>query len=268
MAIYRAWNLDRLTHDLHENIVDSLSMLAFDSKPIISSFMGLSGGLLCLGVVYFLKLLGGSMELNLKLDMSAISNYVLQFMFVAGLPTIAFVIKAFFSKAEWKMTDTQSVDGSVSERDGKSKQNSSGIGYSGASDKMSSWNRGRGFNSGNNNGGYNGLPGAHNSTQLRWRQNSAVFSDQGPDVTQQKYKLPMTNPDAFKYRATSMAPFTNEKVPPYTDLPLSRSRSLWSQQGTEVFVPQPVSPPAPTWSENYIQVRVASSRYFYRCSLI
>ena len=79
--------------------------------------MRLSRALLCLGVAYFLKLLGNSMELNLKLDVPDISNHVLQ-LFVAGLPTISFVIEAFFSeawKSERKMTDMHSTDGPVSE---------------------------------------------------------------------------------------------------------------------------------------------------------
>jgi len=170
MATSRAWNLDRLTHDLYENIFDNLPMLAFDSRPIMSSFMRLGGGLLCLGVAHFLKLLGASMELNPKLDVSAISNYILQFLsdfvclsvlwaFVAGLPTMAFVIEALFSEAwnsEWKIIDTHSTDGSVSEGDRKSKENISGIRHNEVSDKMFSWNRGCGLKGGNNNSGYNG----------------------------------------------------------------------------------------------------------------
>jgi hypothetical protein len=125
------------------------------------------------------------------------------------------------------MIDMHSADRSVSERDGKSKQNSSGIGYSEASDKMSSWNRGRGFNGGNNNGGYNGgvgrlnngnrytcPSGAHNSNQLQWRQNSDVFNRQGSDVIQQKYNPPMMNPNAFN----SSCPFLQYG---FTSLPLS-----------------------------------------------
>jgi hypothetical protein len=143
-------------------------MLAFDSRPIMSSFMRLGGGLLCLGVAHFLKLLGASMELNPKLDVSAISNYVLQFLsdFVC-LPVLwAFVIEAFFSEAwnsERKMIDMHSTDGSVSEGDRKSKENISGMGHNEVSDKMSSWNRGRGLKGGNNNGGYNGRVGRLNN---------------------------------------------------------------------------------------------------------
>jgi hypothetical protein len=273
MATSKAWNLDRLMHEFPENIYDCLSMLVFDSKPIMSTFMRLGGGLLCLGVVHFLKLLGGSMP---KLDVSAISSYVLLFLsdlvylsvlwvFVAGSPTIAFIIETFISEAwnsERKMVDVRSADGSVSEGDGISKENRSGIGYYEVSDKWSSWNRRRSFKGGNRNGGYDGgvgrlnngsryttPSGAHNGAELLWRQNRDVCNNQGSDVTQQKYILPMTNLDAFKYRATSMAPSTAEKnVLQYPVPPPSQFRNLWSQQ-----------PPAPTWSQNYIQVRVAFS---------
>jgi hypothetical protein len=226
------------------------------------TFMRLGGCLLCLGVVHFLKLLGGSMP---KLDVSAISSYVLLLLsdlvylsvlwvFVAGLPTIAFIIETFISEAwnsEQKMVDVRSADGSVSEGDGISEENRSGIGYYKVSDKWSSWNRDRSFKGGNRNGGYDGgvgrlnngsryttPSGVHNGAELLWRQNRDVFNNQGSDVTQQRYILPMANPDAF----------TAEKNILQYPVPPSQLRNLWSQQ-----------PPAPTWSQNYTRVRVAFS---------
>jgi hypothetical protein len=85
MATYRAWNFNRFTHDLIENSFESLSILSIDSISIISSCVRLAGGLFFLSVAYILKLVckacGGvdiSMELNLDLDVSAISKYLLQ----------------------------------------------------------------------------------------------------------------------------------------------------------------------------------------------
>ncbi|PVH73954.1 hypothetical protein DL98DRAFT_594551 [Cadophora sp. DSE1049] len=85
MATYRAWNFNRFTHDLIENSFESLSILSVDSISIISSCVRFSGGLFFLSVAYILKLIckacGGvdiSMELNLDLDVSAISTYLLQ----------------------------------------------------------------------------------------------------------------------------------------------------------------------------------------------
>lgn len=114
MATYRAWNFNRFTHDLIENSFESLSILSVDSISIISSFVRLAGGLFFLGVAYILKLVckafGGvdiSMELNLDLDVSAISKYLLQtisdllylsvlWVFVVGLLVATFLIGALF----------------------------------------------------------------------------------------------------------------------------------------------------------------------------
>jgi hypothetical protein len=85
-------------------------MLIFNSKLIKSILTRLGGGLLCLGVAHFLKLLGGVIELNPKLNVLALSDHLSQFffdfiyllalwVFIAGLLTIAFVITAIFSKA-------------------------------------------------------------------------------------------------------------------------------------------------------------------------
>jgi hypothetical protein len=85
MATYRAWNFNQFTHDFIENSLKSLSILSVDSISIISSCVRFSGSLCFLSVAYILKLIckacGGvdiSMELNLDLDISAISKYFLQ----------------------------------------------------------------------------------------------------------------------------------------------------------------------------------------------
>jgi hypothetical protein len=217
------------------------------------------------------------MELNPKLDVSALSDYLSQFLsdfvhlsalwvFVAGLPTIAFVIETIFSEA-WnskrKMIDIQSADGSISEGDGKCKENSPGE----VSEKMPSWNRNRSLKGGNSRGTnsiigplnncsrYTSPSGIPNGDQLLWRRDSGVSNRQGSDITQQKYILPKSNPDAFKYRTTHMAPSIDERVPPYTVLPPSRPRNIWSQQD----LPPLAGHPAPTWSEDYVQVRTGFS---------
>lgn len=169
-------------------------------------------------------------------------------------------IETFFSEswnAERKMIDVRSADASVSEGDRISKENSSGIRYYDVFDNWSSWNRGRGFKGGNNNGGRVGRlnngsryssSGAQNGAQLLWGQKNDVFHSQGSDVTQRKYILPMTNPDALKHRAISMAPSTAEKNVLQFPLPPSQFRNLYSRP-----------PPTPTWSQNNIQVRIAFS---------
>ncbi|PVH73116.1 hypothetical protein DL98DRAFT_538618 [Cadophora sp. DSE1049] len=122
-------------------------------------------------------------------------------------------------------------------------------------------NRGRGFNGGNNSGGYNDRAGrlnngsrysspsgAQNGAQLLWGQKSDVSNSQGSDVTQQKYILPMTNPDALKHGATSMAPSIAEKnILQFPVLPPSQFRNLYS--------PPPLTP---TWSQNNIEAQIDS----------
>jgi hypothetical protein len=108
MATYRAWNFNRFTHDLIENSVKSFSILSVDSISIISSFVRFSGGLFFLSVAYILKLIckacGGvdiSMELNLDLDVSAISKYFLQtisdllYLFVLWVFVLSLLVTTF-----------------------------------------------------------------------------------------------------------------------------------------------------------------------------
>lgn len=74
----------------------------------MSPLVRLGGDVLCLGMLFFLELLGCSIP---KLDVSAIHSYILQFLsdfvsvlrvFVASLSTIVFVIEKFFSEA-WNL---------------------------------------------------------------------------------------------------------------------------------------------------------------------
>lgn len=145
------------------------------------------------------------------------------------------------------------------EGDRISKENSSGTEYYDVFDNWSSWSRGCGFKGGNNyndragplnNGSrYSSPYGAQNGAQLLWGQKSDVSNNQGSDVTQQKYVLPITNPNALKYGATSMAPSTAEKnIFQFPVLPPSPFRNLYSRP-----------PYTPTWVQNNMQVRIAFS---------
>jgi len=157
--------------------------------------------------------------------------------------------------AEREIVDFRSANAFVSEGDRISKENSSGIGHYNVFDNWPSWNRGRGFKGGNNNGGYNdragrlnngsryfSSSGTQNGAQLLWGQKSDVSNSQGSDVTQQKYILPMTNPNALKHLATSVAPFTIEgHILQFPILLPSQFRNLCSRP-----------PLTPTWSQNNI----------------
>ncbi|PVH73945.1 hypothetical protein DL98DRAFT_594543 [Cadophora sp. DSE1049] len=144
------------------------------------------------------------------------------------------------------------------EGDRISKENSSGTEYYDVFDNWSSWSRGCGFKGGNNyndragplnNGSrYSSPYDAQNGAQLLWGQKSDVSNNQGSDVTQQKYILPITNPNALKYGAISMAPSTAEKnIFQFPVLPPSPFRNLYSRP-----------PYTPTWVQNNMQAQIDS----------
>lgn len=141
-----------------------------------------------------------------------------------------------------------------------SKESSSGTGHYDVFDNWSSWSKGRGFKGGNNyneragplnNGSrYSSPYGAPNGAQLPRGPKSDVSNNQPKDI------LPITNPNALKHLATSVAPSTIERhILQFPVLPPSRFRNLYSRP-----------PPMPTWSQNNIQVRIAFSNLV--CMLI
>jgi hypothetical protein len=145
------------------------------------------------------------------------------------------------------------------EGDTVSKESSSGTGSYDVYDNSTSRSKDRGFKGGNNyneragplnNGSrYSSPYNAQNEAQLPRGQKGDVSNNQGSDVTQPEYILPMKNPNTLKHLATAVAPSTFEgPILQFPVLPPSQFRDLYS------------GPPlTPTWSQNNIQVRIAFS---------
>ncbi|KFY01488.1 hypothetical protein O988_02710 [Pseudogymnoascus sp. VKM F-3808] len=144
------------------------------------------------------------------------------------------------------------------EGDTVSEDSNSGTRHCDVFENWSSWRKGRGLKGGinyneraglsNNGNQYLSPYGAQYGVQLPRGEKTAVSNNQGSDVTQPKYILPTTNPNALKHLATSVAPSTIEgHILQFPVFPPSQFRNCYSRP-----------PLTPTCSQNNIQAQIDS----------